>query len=191
MKTDTTLSQIEAIAERVAAPAGLEIVEVQLKGSGRNHLLRIYIDKPEGVTHADCELVSREVGAILDEEDPIPGAYELEVSSPGLERKLGKWPDWQRFTGKKVLVVLKEPVEAGPAAAAPVPAAPARPKKASARNKQTEEARRADQNNEGLKTFDGVITGAEDHSVTVQLADGALVTFPFEQVSRAHLKFEW
>src|SRR6266853_480329 len=110
MKREDTISKIAAIAEQAAAPAGIEIVEVELKGSGSSHLLRIYIDRPEGVTHADCELVSREVGAALDAEDPIPGSYELEVSSPGVERKLGKWRDWQRFAGKKVKVVLKEPV---------------------------------------------------------------------------------
>src|SRR5580693_1200823 len=118
MKREEIISKIAAIAEQAAAPAGIEIVEVELKGSGRNHLLRIYIDKPEGVTHADCELVSREVGAALDLEDPIPGTYDLEVSSPGLERKLGKWQDWRRFEGKKVKVVLKEafaPLESEPA----------------------------------------------------------------------------
>src|ERR1700749_3827874 len=110
MKREEIISKIAAIAERAAAPAGIEIVEVELKGSGRSHLLRIYIDKPEGVSHADCELISRAVSAALDVEDPIPGTYELEVSSPGVERKLGKWQDWQRFAGKKVKVVLKEPV---------------------------------------------------------------------------------
>lgn len=156
MKREDAISRITAIAERAAAPAGIEIVEVELKGSGRNHLLRIYIDKPGGITHADCERISREVGAVLDVEDPIPGAYDLEVSSPGVERKLGKWQDWQRFAGKKVKVVLKEPLRA-----------PA------------------------LKHFDGVIARAEDHQVTVELAGGASVTFPVEQVDRANLKFEW
>jgi ribosome maturation factor RimP len=111
MKREETISKITAIAEQAAAPAGIEIVEVELKGSGRSHLLRIYIDRPEGVTHADCELVSRGVSAVLDEEDPIPGSYELEVSSPGVERKLSKWQDWLRFAGKKVKVVLKEPLD--------------------------------------------------------------------------------
>lgn len=110
MKREEIISKIEAIAGQAAAPAGIEIVEVELKGSGGSHLLRISIDKPEGVSHADCELISRAVSAALDVEDPIPGTYELEVSSPGVERKLGKWQDWQRFTGKKVKVVLKEPV---------------------------------------------------------------------------------
>jgi ribosome maturation factor RimP len=155
MKRDETISKITAIAEQAAAPAGIEIVEVELKGSGRSHLLRIYIDRPEGVTHADCELVSRGVSAVIDEEDPIPGSYELEVSSPGVERKLSKWQDWLRFAGKKVKVVLKEPLE------------------------------------KDLKHFDGVISKAEDHTVTVQLTGGNEVTFPLEQVDRANLKFEW
>jgi ribosome maturation factor RimP len=177
MKRDDTISQIEAIAERVAAPAGIEIVEVELKGSGKHYLLRIYIDRPEGVTHADCELVSRQVGAILDVEDPIPGSYELEVSSPGVERPVGKWKDWQRFTGKKVSVVLKEALVPGPAEGSPAVSGPAEGRPAAIPA--------------GLKHFDGVITGAEDNRVTVELAGGARVTFPFEHVSRANLKFEW
>jgi ribosome maturation factor RimP len=162
MKREETISKITAIAEQAASPAGIEIVEVELKGSGRSHLLRIYIDRPEGVTHADCELVSREVSAALDAEDPIPGSYELEVSSPGVERKLSKWQDWLRFAGKKVKVVLKEPLEAS-----------------------------AVRGNKELKHFDGLISRAEDHTVTVELTGGEEVTFPVEQVDRANLKFEW
>lgn len=160
--TRVDTAKIEAFAEQVAAPAGLEIVEVELKGSGRNHLLRIYIDKPEGVTHADCEMVSRALSAILDEEDPIPGAYELEVSSPGVERPLVKWHDWERFTGRSAHIVLKEP------ATRPQP------------GKESP-----------LKTFDGVIARTQEPEITVQLETGDLVTFPFAQVSRANLKFEW
>jgi len=155
-------AKIEAIAERVAAPAGIEVVQVELKGSGRSHLLRVYIDKPEGVTHADCELVSREMSAILDVEDPIPGTYELEVSSPGVERPLLKWQDWERFTGKKVQVVLREP------------GTPALEGKESVR-----------------KSLEGVIARAENQSVTIEPDRGDPVTFPFAQVSRANLKFEW
>ena len=109
MNRGDLISKIEQIAQSVAERGGLEVVEVELKGTGRNQLLRIFIDKPEGVTHADCEFVSKEVGALLDADDPFPGSYELEVSSPGVERKLKKWNDWQRFAGQKAKVVLKEP----------------------------------------------------------------------------------
>ena len=67
---------------------------------------------PKGVTHADCEFISQNVGTILDVEDVIPGArYTLEVSSPGVERKLTKPREFERFVGQKVKVVLREPVE--------------------------------------------------------------------------------
>ncbi len=150
------VAKIEEIAERVAQPEGIEIVEVELKGGGRHQVLQIVIDKASGVTHGDCELVSRNLETVLDAEDTIPGAYQLEVSSPGVERKLLKWKDWERFVGEKAKVVLREPVAGHP-----------------------------------LKYFDGVIARAQDQSVTVTLPDGAEVTFPFEQVDRANLKFEW
>jgi len=105
-------AQVQAIAERVASSEGLEIVEVQILGGGASRVVRIFIDKPAGVTHADCELVSQQVGTILDVEDVIPGGhYTLEVSSPGVERKLSKPQEFERFVGKKVKVVLRQPVE--------------------------------------------------------------------------------
>ncbi|HWB99528.1 MAG TPA: ribosome maturation factor RimP [Bryobacteraceae bacterium] len=105
------LSKIEEIAQRVAASEGLEVVEVELKGGGKNQFLRISIDKPEGVSHADCELISQQVGTILDVEDLVPGSYTLEVSSPGVERKLLKARDYERFQGKKARLTLRQPVE--------------------------------------------------------------------------------
>ncbi len=105
------VSKIEEIAQRVAASDGIEVVEVEFKGGGGNQLLRISIDKPQGVTHADCELISQQVGTILDVEDVVPGHYTLEVSSPGVERKLLKPNDYLRFQGKKAKIVLREPVE--------------------------------------------------------------------------------
>jgi len=104
--------KIQAIAERVAADRGLEIVDVQLLGGGAHRMLRIFIDKPEGVSHADCEYISHNVGTILDVEDVIPGGrYTLEVSSPGVERKLARPREFERFVGRKVKVTLREPVE--------------------------------------------------------------------------------
>jgi ribosome maturation factor RimP len=109
---DIISEKITAIAEGIGGAAGIEIVEVQILGGGKARLVRIFIDRPDGVTHSDCERVSREVGAVLDAEDIIPGgAYTLEVSSPGVERKLSKPADFQRFLGKKAKVVLHEPVE--------------------------------------------------------------------------------
>src|SRR5258708_19790804 len=111
MSSAAILSKIEAIAERVAGSEGIEIVEIELKGGGRNRFLRISIDKPEGVTHGDCESISQQVGTILDVEDVVPGAYTLEVSSPGVERKLLKYRDFARFTRQKIKTLLREPVE--------------------------------------------------------------------------------
>ena len=99
--TDRTAKAWE-IAERVATSEGLELVEVEWKGGSRKGTLRVFIDKPEGITHQDCELVSRQLSAILDVEDLFPEAYNLEVSSPGLDRKLLKLQDYERFAGRKI-----------------------------------------------------------------------------------------
>src|SRR5579863_3933824 len=110
--TDTIASKIEEIARRVAEPEGLEVVEVEVKGGGNHRFVRISIDKPAGVTYGDCETVSQQVGTILDVEDVVPGGhYTLEVSSPGVERKLLKPQDYQRFQGKKVRITLRDAVE--------------------------------------------------------------------------------
>ena len=105
------LEKIEQIARRVAQSLALEVVEVDLRGGGKGRTLRIVIDKHEGVTHEDCASLSREVSTILDVEDAIPGgAYTLEVSSPGLDRKLQKPADFERFTGSLVKLMTREPV---------------------------------------------------------------------------------
>jgi len=106
------VDRVTQVAQRVAESEGLEVIEVQLLGGGKKRMLRITIDKPAGVTHADCETISQQVGTILDVEDVIPGSsYTLEVSSPGVERKLRGAADFERFVGRKAKVVLREPVE--------------------------------------------------------------------------------
>jgi ribosome maturation factor RimP len=106
------VAKITEIAQRVGGSEGIEIVDVELLGAGRGRVLRICIDRPQGVSHADCEFISHQVGTILDVEDVIPGdSYTLEVSSPGLERKLSKPGDFERFVGRKAKVVLREPVD--------------------------------------------------------------------------------
>lgn len=87
---------------------GYELVDLEAR-AGRNGLLRIYIDKPSGVTLSDCEHVSEQVSALLDVEDPLPGHYVLEVSSPGLDRHLRTRAHFQRFEGETVKMELKSP----------------------------------------------------------------------------------
>ena len=103
--------RVRGIAERVAATGGLEVVEIEFRGGGKSRMLRVFLDKPAGVTHEDCALFSREFGTILDVEDVVPGGtYVLEVSSPGLDRKLNRPADYERFTGSKVKLMTREPV---------------------------------------------------------------------------------
>jgi ribosome maturation factor RimP len=109
---EAVLVRVNEIVESVGRLLGVDIVEVQLLGGGASRVLRIYIDKADGVTHGDCEKVSREVGALMDAEDIIADTnYTLEVSSPGVERKLGKLNDFERFAGQKAKLSLIEPVE--------------------------------------------------------------------------------
>jgi ribosome maturation factor RimP len=105
------IDKVREVAERVAASGGVEVVEVELRGGGKARMLRIVIDKPSGVTHEDCANLSREVGTILDVEDAVPGgSYTLEVSSPGLDRKLTRPADYERFAGSRVKVTTLKPV---------------------------------------------------------------------------------
>jgi len=152
--SSAVVSKIEAIAERVAQSEGIEIVEVELKGGGRNRFLRISIDKPEGVTHADCETISQQVGTILDVENVVPGSYTLEVSSPGVERKLLKYKDFERFRGKKIKTILREPVE-------------------------------------NSRRWEGTLALCADGLINLEVAEGKTIQFPFNQVEKANLKFEW
>ena len=105
------LEKIREIAERVAQSSGLELVDVELHGGGKARMLRIYIDKPGGVTHDDCANFSREAGTIFDVEEAVPGgSYTLEVSSPGLDRKLSTADDFERFVGSLLKVMTREPI---------------------------------------------------------------------------------
>ncbi|MEP7271026.1 MAG: ribosome maturation factor RimP [Acidobacteriota bacterium] len=102
--------RIEAVIERVATREGVELVHAELAG-GRSKFLRIFIDKPGGVTADDCAAVSERVGLILDVEDLIPHQYVLEVASPGLDRELYKPADYEKFAGNPAHIRLEEPIE--------------------------------------------------------------------------------
>jgi ribosome maturation factor RimP len=111
------VERVREIAERVASSSGLEIVEIEFLGGGKARMLRVFLDKASagtdplaGVTHEDCANFSREFGTILDVEDVMPGSYTLEVSSPGLDRKLIKSADFTRFTGSRLKLSTRQPV---------------------------------------------------------------------------------
>jgi ribosome maturation factor RimP len=130
------VERVREIADRVAASSGLEVVEIEFLGGGNARMLRVFLDKlaavpntqaelaaresthdamqanvTPGVTHEDCANFSREFGTILDVEDAMPGgSYTLEVSSPGLDRKLSKAGDFSRFTGSRVKLTTRQPV---------------------------------------------------------------------------------
>jgi ribosome maturation factor RimP len=106
----TTLRErLIALIEPLVGRLGYELVELEY-GAGRGHAqVRVFIDAPAGVGVGDCEKVSREISALLDVEDPIPGAYTLEVSSPGFDRVLRTREHFGRFVGSRVFVELKEP----------------------------------------------------------------------------------
>jgi ribosome maturation factor RimP len=98
------------LIQEVAESQGYELVDVEFKGAGKSSVLRIFVDKPGGISHRDCELVSEQVGTVLDVEDLIPFSYTLEVSSPGLDRKLAKESDYARFEGKLARIQTRIPL---------------------------------------------------------------------------------
>jgi ribosome maturation factor RimP len=112
------LEQIRAIAERVASSHGLTVWEIQSRRETSGHVVRVFIDRPgpaatpeESVSIEDCEQVNREMSTILDVEDPLPFAYTLEVSSPGLDRPLRGEDDYRRFAGRLAKIVVSEAVD--------------------------------------------------------------------------------
>lgn len=109
---ESVIQRVAAIAERTARREGILVWDVELAGSGRRRVLRIFIDRPGGVTLEDCERISQQVGAVLDAEDVVPGeSYQLEVSSPGVERRLTRPSHFTHCLGQKIRLLLKEPVE--------------------------------------------------------------------------------
>ena len=167
---ESIIERVTAIAERVGASEGIEIVNVEFVGGGRNRVLRLFIDRfppdgqpvpldnPSGATLEDCELISHQVGTILDVEDAIPGEnYKLEVSSPGVERKLTRLIDFQRFAGHQAKVTLKPSIDDGP---------------------QTH--------------LVGVLRGITGNVIHMESGGpGQTADFPFEQVLKAGLMFRW
>ncbi|HJY87489.1 MAG TPA: ribosome maturation factor RimP [Candidatus Acidoferrales bacterium] len=154
------LEKIREAAERVGRSEGVEVIDVEWK-VGKQRFLRVYIDKPEGISHRDCELVSQQLSVILDVEDLVPGPrYILEISSPGLDRKLTKPADYERFVGRLARISMAEPVALEPGSLA-------------------------------TTTFlEGRLAGFRDGKVQLEVKD-RVIALPFEGIRKANLVVEF
>jgi ribosome maturation factor RimP len=108
---ESIAERVQEIAEQVAIDHGLELVHAEVAGPENKPIVRVFIDKPQGVTHEDCSEVSIHLGTILDVEDFIHASYTLEVSSPGLERGLYKRADYERFAGSRAKMKTRQPID--------------------------------------------------------------------------------
>ncbi len=106
-------SDLWSLIEPVVEGLGYEVVDIEFRPHPQNGLLRIYIDHENGIQVEDCTAVSRQISAMLDVEDPVPGHFNLEISSPGLDRPLRKADDFERFSGEMVKIKLSMPTLEG------------------------------------------------------------------------------
>jgi ribosome maturation factor RimP len=109
--SDYVIEKIKEFVESFLPSMDLELVEIQYRQEGEGWVLRLFLDGPDGIGLDQCTKVSRELSVFLDVEDLIPHAFNLEVSSPGLERPLRNASDYKRFSGKKARVKLRHPIE--------------------------------------------------------------------------------
>ena len=111
MEFRSTEGRIREIAAKAAADCGVEFVHLEIAGTKRNQIVRIFADKPAGITIEDCSNVSKAVEAAMDADDFMPAAYVLEVSSPGLDRELYSLADFEKFAGKLAKLKMKPDFE--------------------------------------------------------------------------------
>ena len=104
------VERVRELVSPILEDLGLKLVDIEFIKEGKP-ILRVYIYDPEGTTIKQCEIVSRRLGELLDEEDLIPYSYTLEISSPGLDRKLKNKEEYEIFKGRNIKIVLKEPVD--------------------------------------------------------------------------------
>ena len=108
---EEALEKVRALAQRVLAFAGMELVHLEMKREPGGFIVRLYIDKEGGVTLDDCAAVSRRLSVEMDVEDPVPERFTLEVSSPGLDRPLVSDRDFLRFSGRNISLTTREPID--------------------------------------------------------------------------------
>lgn len=112
MSMESTCERVAQVIEPAIEDEGYELVDIELKGGPGGRTLRLFIDRPDGdITVDDCSLVSRLVNPLLDVEDVVEGRYFLEVSSPGVNRRVRKKEDFERFAGNKVRIETRSPVD--------------------------------------------------------------------------------
>ena len=159
------IGTLEPLIAPVAEACGVELYEMEFVKEGGSRILRLFIDKEGGVDLNDCERVSRAVSSVLDEHDPIPTAYRLQVGSPGIERRLSKPEHFQRFVGHKVLLKLFAP-------------------------HSPEDPEQAESVTTGRKKFTGILSGYNengDGKITLADEDGQIWSFDKKQVSACKL----
>ncbi len=110
MDSRSVAERVREIAEQAAVDHGVELVHAEVAGPEGSPIVRLFIDKPGGVTHDDCSKISHQLSTVLDVEDFIHSAYVLEVSSPGLERGLYKRADYERFAGSQAKIKARSPI---------------------------------------------------------------------------------
>ena len=165
---------LEELAEPVCASYGVELVEIRQTQARSGWTLQIVIDRPRSdgkpgsdITLEDCTGVSRDLSTALDvHEDLLPGAYHLEVSSPGIERPLVKLADFTRFAGREIAIKTFGPIEPAPASA--VPGASAKPTKPK-------------------RSFQGTLIGVAEGAVIELDENGVVVRIPHGEIARANL----
>jgi ribosome maturation factor RimP len=158
--------QARRLLEPIIAREGFELVEVEWAREGSAWVLRLFVDRPDGVTIDHCQHLSRIVETVLDVEDFIEPAYNLEVSSPGVERPLRKPQDFERFAGQRAHVKAYGPIESLPSPAGA--SAPVGPR----------------------KNWTGTLKGFRDGVVEIEV-DGVLHRIPHEKIAKAHLEYDF
>lgn len=163
--SDVFLQRLEKIAQEITEKEGCLLYDLEFTGSGQGRTLRLYIDKESGVGIDDCTKVSRAINEQLDAEDIIPGgAYNLEVSSPGLERPLRKKWHFTKALGEKIDFRLSKPLG----------------------SLGIEEKRW-----QNCKHTDGVLLAADEEVATVEISGGTQVKIPFEVFEKAKILFDF
>ncbi len=160
--TESVADRTRRVVEPILDRDGYELVEVEWQREGGSWVLRLYVDRARGITIGDCQDVSRTIEAVLDVEDFIEPAYQLEVSSPGVDRPLRKPNDFDKFAGQRAHVKTFGPVESAPSAPGAGP----------------------------RKNWTGILRGFKDGAVEIDV-DGHLHRIPHDQIAKANLEYDF